>query len=203
MVNIDLTAETISLRNARLGLAKLWFIGTAVSFMFLVVRTMTLATNGDDVWGWYLPRISQTVLLLMHVLGANSLSRVPDKNVDRFYYRVTYGLSAFYLVLVTVVLVDEAIHSVPGTLASDFFAQHRQYLDYVQMLSATALATFFGPEHTVPSSTHLGVSSQALVGQTSRPSSQPAEMANPGDTTSEPMGTGQHREAPSSEPSRE
>ncbi len=57
--------------------------------------------EATEIWSWFLPTIAPTLSLIVGVLVVD-LKNGPDQNkrVDRFVFRLAFGLSLFYLLLV-------------------------------------------------------------------------------------------------------
>jgi hypothetical protein len=105
--------KTMQMTEARIGLTKVWFAG-GLPFLFVMIVQTILGAYGSEVnkaWGWALPTIMPTLLLIVGVLVGQQMNANPTKaTVDPFLYKLTYWLSVFYLaaVILTVLLAPFA-----------------------------------------------------------------------------------------------
>ena len=98
----------MQMTEARIGLTKVWFTG-GLFFFFLIIVQSILGAYGTDVdkaWGWALPTIMPTLLLIVGVLVGQQMNANPTKaTVDPFLFRLTYWLSIFYLLVVNLTIL--------------------------------------------------------------------------------------------------
>jgi hypothetical protein len=109
--------QTLDLRVARSRLALVWFPLSGAIFLLLVVQTTfanTYAGQDQAVWGWALPNFMPTLALTGSVFAANALeARNREKAVVRmFFFRLAFGLSVFYFVVLFMVLLGPAFAQV-------------------------------------------------------------------------------------------
>lgn len=123
-------------------LAILWFVAWVGLVLVLVVQSV-LGKYGDKVeeaWAWFLPSVMPTLLLIVGVLVVDFRANVSDKKVTPFMYRMTFGVSAFYLLLVALVpLLDPFTAMRP----LEMMKVSNLWLGPVQGVAAAALGAFF------------------------------------------------------------
>jgi hypothetical protein len=137
---------TISLRLARLRLARIWFPATAILFLILVIQSLTFI-HGEEVqrvFSWALPNFLPTISLMMSVFAQDAL--VTDKqsidkvHVRSFFLSIATWVSAFYLALLFIVVVAA---SVSGGRPLDTFEISSIFLAPIQGLVVGALGVLF------------------------------------------------------------
>jgi hypothetical protein len=88
-------------------LAVALYAGAAPVFLVVFVQTLrdVYGERTQEVWAWLLPTILPTLLLITGVVAAQALRpRDPHApTVDRFFYRLTLGITIAYLLLVNAV----------------------------------------------------------------------------------------------------
>ena len=103
-------------------LGVLWFSVAALLFLFLVIQSIlgvyryrTEAGVEDltsDAWGWFLPTLMPTLSLIVAVFATDAGSggsAIPT--VDRFFFRMAFGLSVLYLIVVVMSLLGTTLLS--------------------------------------------------------------------------------------------
>jgi hypothetical protein len=86
-------------------LALLWFIGSGIIFMVLLLQSI-LGRYGNEsskAWSWFLPTILPTLSLIISVIVSDELKNSENslsQNVDKFYFNLSYSLSFSYLFVV-------------------------------------------------------------------------------------------------------
>ncbi|RKH74552.1 hypothetical protein D7W81_00945 [Corallococcus aberystwythensis] len=107
------------LRTSQRNIAAVWYLGTFIPFMVLVIQTFrgayqeTTATGmvdrASEAWGWFAPAVMPTLMLITSVVVAEATQpESSKKEVDRFTYRVTLSLSIAYLLLIWAALFYRA-----------------------------------------------------------------------------------------------
>jgi hypothetical protein len=118
----------------------LWF-GWA-GFLFALVFLMT--TNGPfagancpgTLWNWFLPTVLPMASLIAGVMFSGTLAA--GRSVDRSRFRWAFGLSIFYLLVVTSLLVLQYSPAAIG-----LFDQSSLYLPELHGIVAASLGLFF------------------------------------------------------------
>jgi hypothetical protein len=96
--------DVLRLDKARWGLAITWLPSCAVLFLIFVIQSIAGAygTQAQRAWGWALPTFLPTLALMISVFAADAF-RIADASivyVRRSFYRLSLGLSIFYLLIV-------------------------------------------------------------------------------------------------------
>lgn len=95
----------IPLERARWTLGILWFIGSGLLFVLLIVQSLAgvYEARVQDVWGWALPNLIPTLSLMIGVFAAGALSEQAESDamwVRRPFFRLSLAMSVFYLLAV-------------------------------------------------------------------------------------------------------
>lgn len=93
-------SERIPSKTAKRRLATVWFIGTGVLFIVLMLQSMlgNYGTGTEEVWNWFLPNVVPTLTLVVGVMVSDALGRSEDTgDVDRFIFRLAFWLSIGFL----------------------------------------------------------------------------------------------------------
>jgi hypothetical protein len=99
----------IPMEECKIKLATTWFVGSGFVFLILVLQTI-FGRFGDgevsEAWGWLLPSIMPTLSLILSVLVMDAQGTGTNKRtVDRFLFRLSFGLSLAYLIIVASVIL--------------------------------------------------------------------------------------------------
>lgn len=130
----------LSLCQRRLAL--LWIAASIGLFLLLIGQSVLgkYGTGSERAWAWFLPTVLPTLSLIVGALVASAKKSVQGETVDGFAYRVSFGLSVFYLVLVgTVPLVQPLTTRTPLEL----MALSNLWLGPVHGLVALSLGVYF------------------------------------------------------------
>lgn len=98
--------ENVLLEEARNKLAKIWFIGSALPFVILVIQSI-LGKYGENVqsaWTWFVPTVFPTLTLMISVIGAAAIKPKEDRIVRRNFLKITVGVSFAYLAVLSLIL---------------------------------------------------------------------------------------------------
>lgn len=123
-------------------LAIIWLIGSAATaiILFFEMQSGHFAGKEKEVWSWFLPNVMPTLLLIIGVLVASAVKPAANPaNPDSFLFKVTAGISVFYLFLLfaTVLLQSNGTPALPLMSNSNFI------LGPMQGLTAATLGIFF------------------------------------------------------------
>jgi hypothetical protein len=133
--------QQLSTDSCKKRLSLLWFLGGLFIFLILVYQSQEgkFGAQVGDVWSWFLPTIMPTLSLMVGVFILDATTgRRPKMLVDRYFYRVAFGLSAFYLVLVALPLIK--LHA-RETL--ELLGRSNLWLGPLQGLTTATLGAFF------------------------------------------------------------
>ncbi|HYF30895.1 MAG TPA: hypothetical protein VD993_07235 [Chitinophagaceae bacterium] len=143
---------------ARNRLLKIWFIGSALPIVVLIVQTI-LGTKyegiEEQVWGWFSPLIFPTITLMLGVIGAGALTpgESADKTVNNFFLKITTWVSIIYLFIVALVILLEPMSAQPSIKV---FTKSNLFITPVQGLATAALGFLFSTTRTEPKKEQLG-----------------------------------------------
>lgn len=133
----------IQVNIARKRLARYWFIGCAIAFFFLLLQTVLGKFSGaeKDIWGWFLPSIMPTLLLMVGVYGAEAM-RPSHANliVDIFIFNLARGVSIAYLLTINFTILVEPLSPLNS---SQLFEMSQLWLVPLQSLAAVLIGVFF------------------------------------------------------------
>lgn len=137
----------MTVNRAKWTIAIAWLVGAGLVFALLVWQSLAgiYEPKTQDAWGWFLPSVMPTLLLIVGVLvtdarnpGAQAAVAKPA-NVPLFW--LAMGASIFYLVLVLVAILAQAFRQDVSPLA--LMHQSNLWLGPLQGVTAGALAAFF------------------------------------------------------------
>lgn len=133
---------TLGMQVARKRLALLWFAGGGLCFAILLFISL-FARKADlaDLWDWFLPAIVPNLSLIIGVLVyAHRQKAAPDVQVDTFLYRLAFGLSLLYLLLLLLPLLS---FPATGKTLPELLDISRLWLAAVQGLVTGVMGAFF------------------------------------------------------------
>lgn len=144
---------TVSMSQCKRRLATLWFSGAGSVFLVVYLQ-MIFGRYGDkvgEVWSWTLPTIVPTLSLAIGVLVMDALGKGASVNrIDRFLYRLTFGLSCGYLLAVMFLFLLQPLSPVPPL---QLMQQSNFWLGPFQGLVAAGMGAFFS---TTPDEARTG-----------------------------------------------
>jgi len=134
-------------------LARLWYLGALPPTAILLVQTANgVYPDASAAWKWLLPTIAPTLGLVTTVLGAGALRARqggPAATCDRFFFRVTFWLSAAYLLTVLFTL---GVQPFSAASPADFLKSSHAVLGPFQGIVATSMGVFFAKSRREASS---------------------------------------------------
>jgi hypothetical protein len=134
----------ISLKTCKKRLAILWFTVGLILFVVLSIQTALgtkFADKEGEAWGWFLPTMWPTLSLIIGVLLLDATFPTgTDKQIERFFFWLTFGLSAFYLTLVALTILMQPF---TGLTLLELMKRSNLWLGPIQGLVAAALGAFF------------------------------------------------------------
>lgn len=130
----------LTVQTAKKRLALIWFAGAAL--LFLLVFGLSLnSPSAGAVWAWFLPTVMPNLSLIVGVWVADTRAgSMPDQPTDPFMYRLTAGLSAFYLLLITVLFL---LHPYSVLGLTGWLQASQLWLSAVQGLASLAMGAFY------------------------------------------------------------
>lgn len=95
-------SSRIRIAKCQRRLAAVWLLGAGLLVSLMVAQSFgqKFGSHAEEAWGWLLALVSPILLLIIGVVAAEARKPRPKATVDRFAYKVSLGLSVFYLVLV-------------------------------------------------------------------------------------------------------
>lgn len=132
----------LSFEKCKKNLALLWFIASGLLFLLLLFQSFA-GKHGEtaaEVWSWLLAAILPTLSLMLGAFVADFGKAQEDRQVDRFLYRLTYGLSLFYLLVIALIFL---VQPNTGQPIVELLKLSSVYLTAFQGLVAAALGVFF------------------------------------------------------------
>lgn len=132
----------ISVVQCRKRLAALWFIGTAIVLLILMILAMggRYSSYEQDVWNWFLPAVVPTFSLMVGVFLADLRGMSSDKHVDPSIYRLAACLSiAYFSIVLLTILLQPFIAADPLELLQ----RSNLWLTPLQALVTLSLGAFF------------------------------------------------------------
>ena len=124
-------------------LAAIWFLGGGFTFTMVVIQTLLghYGEQANDAWAWLSPAIFPTLALMIGVLARQSHA---DATVDKFFYRLSFGLSASYLLLLNAVILLQPLEPASNGTPAEVLKHTSIFLGPFQGLITASLAVFFG-----------------------------------------------------------
>jgi len=134
----------ISMTKCKRRLAMLWFFGSGLLFFLLFFQTILghYGEKANEAWGWLLPTIMPTLSLIVSVFVIDVLGKgVKIKRVNRFIFRLSFSLSAVYLLVVSLTILLEPFTSLsPLELMEQ---ANKLWLGVFQGLVSASIGVFF------------------------------------------------------------
>ena len=123
-------------------LAALWLTGAALLLLLMVVQSMgnKYGNATADAWGWLLPTVVPTLSLIVGAFAAAARQKSETATVDRFSFRLTFALSAVYLVLILIVPLAQPLTGRPPL---ELMHLSTLWLQAVQGIVGIALGAYF------------------------------------------------------------
>jgi hypothetical protein len=135
----------LPIRKCKVWLASIWFLGTGVIFVILFFQSVggVYEPLTKDVWEWFLPNLMPTLSLIVGILALDAVGKVIQKQtVDRFFFRLTLGLSGCYLILMVVTILSLLRWPGPNEKIA-FLKMSSLWLGPFQGLVTASLGVFF------------------------------------------------------------
>lgn len=141
----------ISKFAAQKKLATLWFVSAGLLAILFVVFTAVgrFDTQTSKGWEWYSQNVVPTLGLMLSTFFINYNTQEANKVVDIFFFKLSYGISLFYLLLLYLtVLLAPLAFSVAGMSIIELFEKSKIYFIIVQGILTYSLGLFFTKEAT-------------------------------------------------------
>ncbi len=135
--------KLLSTRTCRNELATLWVFCSLSVLLLLIVQSILGKYGGNtkDVFAWYVPTIMPTLTLIIGVLAHEASTGTGEARLaDPFMFRMAFGLSVFYLLMVALVPLSAPFSALPPL---ELMRMSGLWLGFIQGLVAAALGVFF------------------------------------------------------------
>ncbi len=133
----------VLMMSAKKRLAILWFVAFTLIFILILLQTIggVYQDHTSEAWSWFLTTIIPTLSLMIAVLVSDALGISKDAQyVDRFFYRLTFFLSLFYLLIVGATIIGQVFSE---KWPWELLQQSNLWLGPLQGLVVGALVVFF------------------------------------------------------------
>lgn len=133
----------VLMMSAKKRLAILWFVAFTLIFILILLQTIrgVYQDHTSEAWSWFLPTIIPTLSLMIAVFVSDALGISKDAHyVDRFFYRLTFFLSFFYLLIVGATIIAQVFSE---KWPWELLQQSNLWLGPLQGLVIGALVVFF------------------------------------------------------------
>ncbi|HEY5746644.1 MAG TPA: hypothetical protein VIU12_11245 [Chryseolinea sp.] len=127
-------------------IAILWLGFAAILFAILLVFTANqrFDSHNNEAWGWYSQNIVPSLFLIVTVLVKSAKATADTTEIDPFYFKLSFILSLFYLLLLMGVLVYSPMpHGDGGPSPIQFLTQSNLFLGIVQGIVTSCLGIFY------------------------------------------------------------
>lgn len=132
---------TLTMHLARKRLALVWFAGAGVCFVVLLfISFFSADADPTGLWDWFLPAIVPNLSLIIGVLVYAHRQTQADTRIDPFLYRLAYGLSLLYVLLLLLPLL---FFPLTGKPLPELLNISRLWLAAVQGLATGVMGAFF------------------------------------------------------------
>lgn len=138
-----MTQLTLPMATCKRRLAALWFAGAGILFFILLIQTIfgRYGERASDAWSWFLPTIMPTLSLVIGVMVMEAIGRKGRSvAVDPFLFRLTFGISAAYMLAVLSIFLLQPFSNIPPF---ELMNQANFWLGPFQGLVAAAMGAFF------------------------------------------------------------
>jgi hypothetical protein len=142
----------VPLEKVRRSLATVWFGGSAIVFMVLILQTLrsVFDIQTDKAWAWAMPNIAPTLSLMISVFAAYAL--IPQAEEDKFvtrksFYYLSLWLSIFYIfnIILVICAAPFSVYASQGIGSHPVDVMHLSnfWLGPLQGLTVAAIGTLF------------------------------------------------------------
>jgi len=143
--------KRVRIAQCQRRLATLWLGGSAAVSLLLVAQSLggKYGSGVADAWSWLLPLITPVLLLIIGAVVAEAHQPQVRATASRFAYRLSSGLSLFYLGLLAAAILVQPFSLQEPLKVLDVSTL---WLGPLQGLVATSLGVFFQSKETSNSS---------------------------------------------------
>jgi hypothetical protein len=129
--------------KGRRQLAVLWLIFILVIYVFLFIQTLNgkYGSSVNEIWAWGLQNTLPTASLIVGAFVVSAFEKEENtKLVNTFIFRLSYGVSLFYLILLLSILLFQPVS---GRTLFELTKESGLYLAPIQGLATAAIGVFF------------------------------------------------------------
>jgi len=126
-------------------LAILWFLVCGILFLLMFFQFNHYGSYVDEAWGWLISSILPTLSLIISVFTVDALTeKRTKKSVDVFFFRLTFSLSAVYLLLILLMIILQPfmIGGDPSRIIEQMRKSHK-FMGPLQGMVVATLGIFF------------------------------------------------------------
>lgn len=123
-------------------LSRLWFIGSSIPFLILVVQSI-LGKYGADTqkaWAWFIPTTVPTLGLMVGVIGASALGEHDKRGVQKGFADLVWWLSLAYVIILSLTILLEPFSPTEGV---ELLSLSNYWLAPIQGLVVASLGYLF------------------------------------------------------------
>ena len=94
--------------KAKKRIATLWFVLGGLLFILVLLQSILgkFENKSNEAWSWFFPNILPTLSLMLSVFLFDMRKKVKvEREINNFYFRLTFGLSLVYLITVLITLL--------------------------------------------------------------------------------------------------
>lgn len=130
----------INFTAAKKKLATLWFILAGIIILVMILMSFNKIKAFLDVaWSWLFPNILPSLSLILTVFLIDIQQKNEEKKVDRFYFRLAFLISTFYLLAILGILLSAGF----GFNLKEAMESSNFYLGPLQGIVGASLGLFF------------------------------------------------------------
>jgi hypothetical protein len=134
--------DRVPLSRCQRKLADVWLVGCAVIFLLLLGQSVggKYGSQVEKAWSWFIPTVLPTLSVIVGAVAYQARRDPQRVTADRFAFRMTIGLSLFYLILVIATMLLQPFSRMTPL---ELMAVSNLWLGPVQGLVGIMLGVFF------------------------------------------------------------
>jgi hypothetical protein len=135
-------SDRVALSTAQNRLAALWLMAGGAIFVLLLAQTVggKYGRQAERAWAWFVPAVVPTLSIILSSIAFAATKRVDRTTVEMRAYRISFLLSAFYLLVVLSTLLLQPFSDLSPL---EFLAMSHLWLGALQSIVGVALGAFF------------------------------------------------------------
>lgn len=133
----------MTLRIAQQKLLWIWMVAGGGIILLMTIQGLTgkYEQRWDEAGKWLMSTIFPNLGVIVGAIAYSTQHQAEDRTIDAMAYRMAWGISCFYLLIVALVLLIEPL--LPETGPLEIMARANVILGPLQGLVGTALGMFF------------------------------------------------------------